>query len=151
MCQHNKAHNARISQQTETLNARISQQNESLNKMLSECLAEVTNVVCQGIAEIASLRRQSDAREVTQNNVRRDTVTSPASTCNRSTNTVVESNIQGSNSLRHSDNSNTHQPGHSVQSIHTESRYCHTDRRDRQFTSNTCIGVSNLPKTCGTK
>ena len=119
--QQNEAHDARMRQQNEAQDARMRQQNESRNKMLSECLAEVTYVVRQGIAEIAGLRRQSDAREVTQKNVRRDTVTSPTSTCNRSTNTVVASNIQ---------DSKTDQPGHSVQSIHTESRYCHADRRD---------------------
>ena len=119
--QQNEAHDARMRQQNKAQDARMRQQNESRNKMLSECLAEVTNVVRQGIAEIAGLRRQSDAREVTQNNVRRDTVSSPPSTCNRSTNTVVASNIQ---------DSKTDQPGHSVQSIHTESRYCHADRPD---------------------
>ena len=132
----NEAQNARISQQ----DARIRQQNESQNNMIRECLTRITNVVREnspsvnqcinGIKEqlsnltrlIQSPCRQACTREVTQvglheNSARCDTVTSVES-C-QSTNTVA------SNGFLHSDNSN----GHS-ESVHTEPRYCHIDRRD---------------------
>ena len=132
--QQNEAQNAQIRQQNEAQYARMCQQNESLNKMLNECRTGIKNVVREnmnGITEqlsnltrlIESSCRQAGTREVTQvglheNSAGCDKVASVES-C-RPTNTVA------SNGFRH----NVYQPGHSVQSVHTEPRYCHVYRRD---------------------
>ena len=144
--QQNETHNAQVRQQNVAQNAL--KQNESQNNMMRECLTGITNVVREntnavrenntsvnqcinGIAGqlsnltrlIQSSCRQAGTREVTQvglheNSAGCDKVASVKS-C-RSTNTVA------SNDIRH----NVNQPGHSVQSVHTEPRYCHVDRRD---------------------
>ena len=142
--QQNEALNARIRQLNEAQNARIRQQNESQTNILRECLTRVTdgfrensasvnqclNKITEQLSNLTGLIqsscRQAGTREVTkvglhENSARCDTVTSVES-CGY-TNTVA------SNGICHSE-LNANQPGHSVQSVHTEPRYCHVDRRD---------------------
>ena len=72
---------------------------------------------------IQSSCRQAGTREVTQVGLHENSTgcdkDASVESC-RSTNTVA------SNDIRH----NVNQPGHFVQSVHTEPRYCHVDRRD---------------------